>query len=132
MGLTHVRARVSNPANPKRSATVRFLVDSGATYSVVPASTLRRLGIEPHGSRTFILVDGTEIKRKLGAATFRYRRHVGTSHVGTSSVIFGEKDDAALFGIGSLEDLGLMLDPLKRVLRPLPMLLGGQARSSRP
>jgi|SRR5437763_6265347 len=127
MGLTHVRARVSNPANPKRSATVRFLVDSGATYSVVPASTLRRLGIEPHGSRTFILVDGTEIKRKLGAATFRYRRHVGTS-----SVIFGEKDDAALFGIGSLEDLGLMLDPLKRVLRPLPMLLGGQARSSRP
>jgi hypothetical protein len=44
-------------------------------------------------------------------------------------VIFGEKDDAALLGIVSLEDLGLMLYPLKRVLRPLPMVLGGQART---
>jgi hypothetical protein len=72
------------------------MVDSGASYSVVPATTLRRLGIEPRGSR---------------------------------SVIFGEEDDAALLGIVSLEDLGLMLDPLKRVLRPLPMVLGGQART---
>jgi predicted aspartyl protease len=100
------------------------MVDSGALYSVVPATRLRRLGIEPHGSRTFILADGTEIKRKMGAATFRVGKNSGTS-----SVIFGEKDDAALLGIASLEDLGLMLDPLKRVLRPLPMVLGGQART---
>jgi predicted aspartyl protease len=100
------------------------MVDSGALYSVVPATTLRRLGIAPRGSRTFILADGTEIKRKMGAATFRVGRNTGTS-----SVIFGEEDDAALLGIVSLEDLGLMLDPLKRVLRPLPMVLGGQVHT---
>jgi predicted aspartyl protease len=100
------------------------MVDSGAVYSVVPAAILRRLGVEPHSSRTFILADGTEIKRKMGNATFR----IGKQN-GTSTVIFGEQGDAALLGFVSLEELGLILDPLKRVLRPLPMVLGGQART---
>jgi len=38
-------------------------------------------------------------------------------------VIFGEKGDSVLVGSVSLEVLGLMLDPFKRELRPLPMLL---------
>ena len=99
------------------------MVDSGAVYSVVPGTTLRRLGIEPHSSRTFILADGTEIKRRMGNATFRLGKQTGTS-----TVIVGEPGDAALLGIVSLGELGLILDPLKRVLRPLPMVLGGQAR----
>jgi hypothetical protein len=41
-----------------------------------------------------------------------------------SPVIFGEEDDAALLGTVSRESLGLVLDPMKRVLRPLPMVLG--------
>jgi hypothetical protein len=41
-------------------------------------------------------------------------------------VIFGEKDDSVLLGTVSLEALGLILDPLKRQLRPLPMLLAPQ------
>ncbi len=122
MGLTHVRVTIANPAKPRRSTQLQLMVDSGALYSVVPATTLRRLGIEPHGTRTFILANGTEIKRRMGAATFRVGKNVGTS-----TVIFGQRDDAALLGIVSLEDLGLMLDPLKRVLHPLPMVLGGQA-----
>jgi predicted aspartyl protease len=97
------------------------MVDSGAVYSVVPGATLRRLGIEPHSSRTFILADGTEIRRKMGNASFRVGKQSGTS-----TVIFGEPGDAALLGIVTLEELGLTLDPLKRVLRPLPMVLGGQ------
>ena len=122
MGLTHVRVTIANPSRPRRSIRLELTVDSGALYSVVPAKTLRRLGIEPHGTRTFTLADGTEIKRRMGAATFRVGKNVGTS-----TVIFGQRDDAALLGIVSLEDLGLMLDPLKRVLHPLPMVLGGQA-----
>jgi len=99
------------------------MVDSGAVYSVVPAARLRGLGIEPHSSRTFILADGTEIKRKMGNATFR----IGKQN-GTSTVIFGEHGDAALVGIVSLAEVGLILGPLKRVLRPLPMVLGGPKR----
>ena len=119
MGLTHVRARIANPARPSRAATLRFLVDSGAVYSVAPATTLRRLGIRPHSSRTFILADGTEISRRIGDAIF-----IVHGDRAASPVIFGEEDDAALLGTVSLESLGLILDPMKRVLRPLPMVLG--------
>ena len=39
-----------------------------------------------------------------------------------SPVIFGRRGDASLMGALTLEALGLMLDPLKRRLRPLPLL----------
>lgn len=119
MGLTHIAARVANPAHPRRMARVRFLVDSGAVYSLVPTAILRKLGIRPHSSRTFLLADGTEITRDIGDAIF-----VIDGQRAASPVIFGEEDDAALLGSVSLESLGLILDPMKRVLRPLPMVLG--------
>ena len=100
-------------------ARVRFLVDSGAVYSLAPAALLRKLGIRPHGSRAFLLADGTEITRPIGDAIF-----VIDGQRAASPVIFGEEDDAALLGTVSLEALGLMLDPMKRILRPLPMVLG--------
>ena len=119
MGLTHVTARIANPARPARTIGVKFLVDSGAVYSLVPSVVLRKLGIRPHSSRTFMLADGTEITREIGDAIF----HIAGAQA-ASPVIFGETDDAALLGSVSLESLGLMLDPMKRVLRPLPMVLG--------
>ena len=36
MGLTHIQAGIANPARPRRSARLKFLVDPGALYSVVP------------------------------------------------------------------------------------------------
>jgi clan AA aspartic protease len=118
MGLTYIQASIANPARPRRSARLKFLVDSGALYSVVPAAVLRRLGIKPGKSKSFILADGTEVKRSLGQALFRLN-----GEEAASPVIFGAAGDSVLFGSVSLEALGLMLDPLKRELRPLPMML---------
>jgi clan AA aspartic protease len=118
MGLTYIRASIANPARPRRSARLRFLVDSGAMYSVVPAPVLQRLGIKPGKTKRFMLADGTEIKRYLGEARF----HINGEE-GTSPVIFGEKGDSALLGSMSLEVLGFMLDPFKRELRRLPLML---------
>ncbi len=118
MGLTYIRASIANPARPRRSVRVKFLVDSGALYSVVPAAVLRRLGIKPGTSKSFILADGTEVKRSLGQALFRLN-----GEEAASPVIFGAAGDSVLLGSVSLEALGLMLDPLKRELRPLPMML---------
>ena len=119
MGLTHITASIINPVKPKRRTRLKFLVDSGAIYSVAPGAVLRRLGIRPRGSRVFTLADGTQITRKIGDAIFAI-----DGEEGASPVIFGEKGDAALFGTVSLEALGFILDPLKRELRPLPMVLG--------
>ena len=95
-----------------------MLVDSGAAYSVVDARALARLGIRPLGSRAFILADGTELTRAVGAALFRFR-----GEQAGSTVIFGEPGDATLLGVVTLEELGLILDPMRRELRPMPMSL---------
>jgi clan AA aspartic protease len=118
MGLTHIEASIANPAKPKRSLRLSLLVDSGAVYSVVPASLLRKLGIKPHSRRTFTLADGTQITRRVGDVLFRF-----DGRQGASPVIFGGKEDTTLLGSVSLEALGFILDPLKRELRPLPLLL---------
>jgi hypothetical protein len=68
---------------------VKFLVDSGAVYSVAPAAVLRRLGIKPHSTRRFILADGREISRRIGDAVF-----VIDGNRGASPVIFGERGDS--------------------------------------
>ena len=56
--------------------------------------------------------------RKKGIALFKY-----AGKIGGADVIFGEADDSTLLGAFTLEALGLMLDPLKRELKPLPMIL---------
>ena len=118
MALTHISVRIANPARPRRFAQVKFLVDSGAVYSVVPTRTLEKLGVKPHSRRTFILADGSEVTRRMGDAVFRL-----DGRQGASPVIFGEKRDSALPGAVTLESLGVLLDPLRRELRPLPMVL---------
>ena len=118
--MTHIKLGIANPARPKRAINLTFLVDSGAVYSVIPSSLLRKLGVKPHSKRTFILADGSEITRKIGDVLFRL-----DSHQGAAPVIFGEKDDSTLLGSVSLEALGMTLDPMKRELRPLPMVLAG-------
>jgi clan AA aspartic protease len=119
MGLTHIKLNIANPAKPKRAVELSFLVDSGAVYSVIPSALLRKLGVRPHSKRIFALADGSEVTRKLGDVLFRLN-----GRQGAAPVIFGEKQDSTLLGAVSLEALGMMLDPTKRELRPLPMLLG--------
>ncbi|MBI4530967.1 MAG: aspartyl protease family protein [Candidatus Latescibacteria bacterium] len=118
MGLTVLEIEVGNPARPDVTEKVDFLIDSGAIYSVVPASTLEKLGIKPLSEEEFRLADGTKVVRKKGIAFFRYGERTGGA-----DVIFGEEGDYKLLGAFTLEALGLVLDPLKRELKPLPMLL---------
>ena len=118
MGLTHVRVTVGNPASGRKTETVQCLVDSGAIYSLIPGAVLKRLGIEAHSTREFILANGEIIRRKLATATFEYE-----GHRGDSMVIVGEPGDEALLGATTLEGFGLMLDPFRRELRPLQLTL---------
>jgi len=118
MALTHVELEIANPADPRRRARVSSLVDSGATFSVVQGTLLRRLGIRPHSKRTFILANGQKVERQLGDAIFFYQ-----GQRGAAPVIFGNRGDSDLLGSVTLEALGLVLDPLRRELKPLPLML---------
>ena len=118
MGLTVLVIEVGNPASPDITEPIEFLIDSGAIYSVVPSEVLNRLGIRPLVEQEFRLADGTKITRKKGVALFKYGERVGGA-----DVIFGEQGDSVLLGAFTLEALGLALDPLRRELKPLPMIL---------
>jgi clan AA aspartic protease len=118
MGLTVLEVEVGNPANPEVTEKLEFLVDSGAIYSVVPTPILERLEIKPLADQEFRLADGTKIVRKKGIALFKYM-----DKIGGADVIFGEEGNSVLLGAFTLEALGLALDPLKRELKPLPMIL---------
>lgn len=134
MGLTVLEIEVGNPGNPELTERIEFIIDSGTIYSVVPTQILERLGIKPLSEQEFRSADGTKIVRKKGIALFKYG-----DKIGGADVIFGETGDSVLLGTFTLEALGLALDPLRRELRPLPMVLAilsyesspsGQARSA--
>jgi clan AA aspartic protease len=118
MGLTVLEIEVGNPAVPKKTFKVEFLIDSGAIYSVVPTPILKKLGIKSNAREEFRLADGSKIVRKKGIALFKHGRKVGGA-----DVMFGQKGDSNLLGAFTLEALGLSLDPLRRELKPLPMIL---------
>ncbi len=120
MGLTFLTIEVGNPAHPDVTEEVEFLIDSGAIYSVVPTPILQRLGIQPLAQQEFRLADGSRIVRQKGIALFRYQNRVGGA-----DVVFGEEGDSQLLGAFTLEALGLGLDPLRRELLELPMIIGG-------
>jgi len=123
MGLTFLELEIGNPANPAVTERLDFLIDSGAIYSVVPTPVLERLGIQPLATQEFRLANGTKVQRKKGMAVFKYG-----DRIGGADVIFGEEGDSILLGAFTLEALGLSLDPLRRELKQLPMLLGAFPR----
>ena len=118
MSISKVELEVANIASPRKKERLEFLVDSGAIFSVVPAAVLRKLGVKPRERQEFRLANGDKIVRRKGSALFRYN-----GRTGVADVIFGEKGDATLLGAFTLESLGLALDPLKRELREMPMIL---------
>ena len=122
MGITVLAIEVANLANPDVTERLDFLVDSGAVYSVVPATVLGRLNISPLREEEFLLADGTRMRRRIGGALFKY-----AGLTGVANVIFGEEGDSVLLGATSLEALGFVLDPIRRDLRRLPMILGAAA-----
>ena len=63
MGLTYVRATVAKPSGRGRPAHARFLVDTGAVYTVLSLHIWRALKLKPQRSVEFTLADGTTITR---------------------------------------------------------------------
>ena len=118
MGLTHKRVKVKETHKAEAERYVDFLIDSGAFHSLVPAGTLRELGIEPYRRLTFVLADGTKVERQVGDAYFEYQ-----GEGGSAPVIFGESGDEPLLGATTLESLGLVLNPFQRELYPARLML---------
>lgn len=119
MGITIKKFKVKENHHSAKSAEVDFMIDSGAVYSFVPANLLKKLGIKSYRKMDFVLADGTKIERNVGDAYFEYN-----GDGGSAPVIFGEKGDEPLLGATTLEAIGLVLNPFKRELFPMRLILG--------
>jgi clan AA aspartic protease len=112
MGITFVKGTVTGKKSKK--ASVKFLVDSGAQYSLVPEKDWKAIGLKPKRTMTFSLADGTEVEREISECHISLPQ--GDGH---TPVILGRPGDEALLGAVTLEELGLVLDPFNRALRPI-------------
>ena len=121
MGLTYVEGRVQAPGRRQRPKLVRFLVDSGAVYSVLRNADWKALRLKPERELDFVLADGTSLTRGVSECSIEIE-----GRKATSPVVLGETEDEALLGAVTLETLGLMLNPLSRTLQRMRMLLAGQ------
>ncbi|MCY4103977.1 MAG: aspartyl protease family protein [bacterium] len=106
MGTFTVTLGVADPQG-RRYEEVEAMVDSGATYTVLPASILERLGVTPHDSQTFVLADGSRVERGFGQTWMRLDRRERIS-----PVVFWDEHSLPLLGAVTLEIFGLGVDPV--------------------
>jgi len=98
-------------------ASVEAIVDTGATYSMIPGSLLAELGIEPIESRISRIADGSRVEMQTSWARFSAEGRNAAARVS-----FGP-EGVYLLGATTLEDMGLAVDPVDRRLMPQEALL---------
>lgn len=123
MGIFNVPVTVSN-RETAASATVSALADTGSTFSAMPASLLRRLGIRPTGVRRLRLADGQVAEYPTGMARFAI---AGVD--GEARVVFGH-ENIYLLGATTLADLSFIVNPINRQLIPDVALLMGNGEDN--
>ena len=90
----------------QRSLEIEAMVDTGASYTIVPANRLRDLGVPPMDKITLVLADGRTVEYDIGRAMATIN-----GRTEATLVVFGEDDARALLGAYTLEGLRLAVDP---------------------
>ena len=116
MGVFQVELEIGDPQG-ERYEKINALVDSGATYTILPGSLLRELGVEPIESRTFRVADNRQIQRGFGQT---YMKIDGRPIV--CPVVFGDDNSMPLLGAVTLEIFALGIDPVHSRLIDIPSL----------
>ena len=116
MGTFTIPVTLLNPTDATRQLSVDCTVDSGATYSQLPAGLLRSIGLTPQEECPARLADGREETYQVGEVVF-----LVNGRRTTAKVIFAEPDAPALVGAMTLEGLLLGVDPVSRRLIPVPL-----------
>jgi predicted aspartyl protease len=95
-----------------------MLVDTGATFSLVPRRYLQELGVSPVREVTFRLADESRVSLPIGHVLMRLD---GLESI--VPVVFGPDDATPLFGAIAMETFLVAPDPVNRRLVPVDGLL---------
>lgn len=98
----------------KRAAKVSALVDTGATFSVVPHALAHRIGLFTVGSFSVKMADGRISKLASATATVTV-----AGRTVPATILVSPNGGEVLLGAETLEVLGLSVDPRKRRLKAI-------------
>jgi predicted aspartyl protease len=118
MGVFTVKVTVWNPRKPEIKIDLELLVDSGATYTVIPANVLKSLEIESIRLIRLRLADNRVIEKPLGEIGIEIEGYRASA----TPVVFGDEGIYLLESV-TMEQLGLMPDPVHKKLKPTEALL---------
>jgi len=116
MGLFHVSARLTGPTG--KTEAVDLLVDTGATFLVVPQDLADRLELRPTRSCPIQTAGGRDEAWPLGEV----RLALDSDEVTTRCLI--APGGPPLLGAVALESLLLAVDPLAQRLVPIKAFVG--------
>lgn len=114
MGFIYVPVSVKAVGGDERYEAP-FLLDTGAIDSMAPATALRKVGVEPVGSKTYELADGSRQEFPFGLARIEFMGEITAGRI-----IFGPDDAEPFLGVTALEAAGVSIDPSTQTLRKLP------------
>ncbi len=110
MGTFSVEIEIGDAAG-RRYRRLEALVDTGATYLVVPGDVLAALGVQPTEQYPFELADGSVVEYAVGDVLLILG---GRTH--SVLCVFGDANCEPLLGAVPLETFLLAPDPVHRRL----------------
>jgi predicted aspartyl protease len=97
----------------ERFEPVEVMVDTGSTFTTVPADLLRRLGVNPQRTMQVRLADGSVINDQVCDTVIRLE-----GQTFFTPISFGREGEPSLLGVVALETALLAVDPVEQRLVP--------------
>ena len=109
-----LEAVLVNPLNRHLNQPIDFLVDTGASITVIPKKIADKLKLKKCGEATIGLADGRTVKHDLAYV------HIFIENHGITTFVTINPDGGALLGFDVMEMLQFQIDVAnKRVLKPI-------------
>ena len=113
MGFIRVEVRLRDFSSGN-SYQSEFLVETGATDSMVVAAELKKIGVKAVGKMSYELANGNIEEYPFGLAEISFMDETTAGRV-----IFGPDNIEPILGVTALESAGITVDPANQQLKRL-------------
>ena len=118
MGTFSVRVNLASPQHLEQRLPIDLLVDTSATWTMLPQEVVTRLGLSTPRQRAVTLASGERVTYPAGQVEIQLNGEEGITFF-----LAGPPGSLALLGAVTLEEFGLAPDPIRKTLVPVAGLL---------
>ena len=118
MSTFSAQAIIANSDQPQRRLGVELLVDTGATYTLLPGEVVRHLDLATPWQRTATLASGEDVTYPMGHVLMRLN-----GEEMPTIFLAGPPGCQGLIGAVTLEEFALVANPVRQRLVPVPRVL---------